>query len=51
MNQSDVRRGLSLWNDIKAARRGPRAVVKRQARKFLWRLAARMIGRAVPPSR
>ena len=38
-----------LGRDINAVRRGPRAVAKRQARKVLYRVAAKAINRMVRP--
>ena len=38
---------LRLNNDLKAIRKGPRAVAKRAARKAGYRLAAKIINRAV----
>jgi hypothetical protein len=39
-------RALSLNNDLKAARRGPNAMLKRAVRKALYRQASKIINRA-----
>jgi hypothetical protein len=40
---------LSLWGDIKAARRGPVALARRQARKEAHRGLARVLRRFLRP--
>ena len=41
----DLYRGARILGDIEAVERGPRAVVKRAERRWLWRLVGRLLGR------
>jgi len=45
--RSALYRAARLLGDLQAVRRGPRALVKRAARKALWRLAGRAINKLV----
>lgn len=47
MIRSRLYRAARLLGDLQAARRGPRALVKRATRKALWRVAGRIINKLV----
>jgi hypothetical protein len=38
---------LSIWNDVKAVRKGPKAVAKRQARKYAYRETNKLLRRVL----